>query len=539
MPFIIKQQRKLIIQYIFVVFTLWTINIFTPYLSGLYIDHLVSGMEINIFVLFVIVIAATNFIQMLFCYLQAVVSTKLSYKMVYQFSNSIFQKIFCSEYKNYSNIDSAYYIDQISKDTNTIVGFFTSNVVKFFLQVATVIMSAVIVFRADRTLSIIILSLIPFYILTFVINKRKMYEAKAQAKQKSNEYFSRYSEQITKISYIKRNVLNHEMEKRLEESFQKMIHAALHSVSVDYIFMNLNQFVIIIAYLCIVGIGGYKVSVGELSIGYFSIINTYFNMIIQSVSFFLGLAGTYQDTKVSFQRIKKIMDEPKEKIGNTVLDNVHKIVVKNLSVQYGEQSILKNCSYEFYAGKIYGICGQNGGGKTTLLNAIMGLFSGEYSGEIFYDDVKFLKLDMYQMRRTKLSYLEQDPVLFNMSVRDYLQFGIEMNEKILHNQEKLIKIFDIEYMLNKYMNENGANFSGGEKQKLSIIRALSKESSVVLLDEPTSALDKESINQLIGFLHEKKEKAVVLLISHDPYVLKKCDEIIDIQQFKQENETII
>ena len=174
MLFIIKQQYKLIVQYILVVFTLWIINIFTPYLSGLYIDHLVSGMEINIFVLFVIVIAATNFIQMLFRYLQAVVSTKLSYKMVYQFSNGIFQKIFCSEYKNYSNIDSAYYIDQISKDTNTIVGFFTSNVVNFFLQVATVIMSAVIVFWADRTLSTIILSLIPFYILTFVINKRKM-----------------------------------------------------------------------------------------------------------------------------------------------------------------------------------------------------------------------------------------------------------------------------------------------------------------------------------------------------------------------------
>ena len=61
MSFIIKQQRKLIIQYIFVVFTLWIINIFMPYLSGLYIDHLVSGMEINIFVLFVIVIAANEF----------------------------------------------------------------------------------------------------------------------------------------------------------------------------------------------------------------------------------------------------------------------------------------------------------------------------------------------------------------------------------------------------------------------------------------------------------------------------------------------
>lgn len=528
----LRKHLGLVVQYIFIMLVLWVVDIATPYISGLYIDYLVSGIESNLFVVFVIIIAATNLLQMLFRYLQSIISTKLGNKMSYQISDDVFQKIFCSEYQNYANIDSAYYIDQINKDSYTLVRFFTSNIVNFFLQIATLIMSALIVFHADKLLSIIILSLIPFYILTFALNKKKMYDAKADAKQKSNEYFSRYSEQINKLPYIKRNVLNDEMHIRLQDSFDQMLHASLHSVSVDYIFMNLNQFVIIIAYLCIVGIGGYKVSTGELSIGYFSIINTYFNMIIRSVSYFLGLAGTFQDTKVSFQRIKKIMDTPEETNGNQMMSSVESVSVKNLSICYGNQFILKNCNCEFTKGNLYGIRGQNGGGKTTLLNAIMGIFSGEHSGEVYYNGIKIENLDMLKMRRTNISYLEQDPILMNMTVNEYLQFGLEVDEDVLCKQQQLLKLWDITYLLNKDMNENGSNFSGGEKQKLSMVRTLSKDSSIILLDEPTSALDKHSISCLMSVLEDLKQKAIVIMISHDPSVLAQCDEVFDIFQIQ-------
>lgn len=511
---------------------LWGVDIVTPYISGLYIDYLVGGIESNLFVVFVIIIAATNLLQMLFRYLQSIVSTKLGSKMSYQISDDIFQKIFYSEYQNYANIDSAYYIDQINKDSYTLVRFFTSNIVNFFLQIATLIMSALIVFHADKLLSMIIISLIPFYIFTFALNKKKMYDAKADAKQKSNEYFSRYSEQINKLPYIKRNVLNDEMHIRLQDSFDQMLHASLHSVSMDYIFMNLNQFVIIIAYLCIVGIGGYKVSTGELSIGYFSIINTYFNMIIRSVSYFLGLAGTFQDTKVSFQRIKKIMDTPEETNGNQMVSSVESVSVKNLSICYDNQFILKNCNCEFTKGNLYGIRGQNGGGKTTLLNAIIGIFSGEHSGEVYYNGIKIENLDMFKMRRTNISYLEQDPILMNMTVNEYLQFGLDVDEDVLCKQQQLLKLWDITYLLNKDMNENGNNFSGGEKQKLSMVRTLSKDSSIILLDEPTSALDKHSISCLMSVLEDLKQKAIVIMISHDPSVLAQCDEVFDIFQIQ-------
>lgn len=96
-----------------------------------------------------------------------------------------------------------------------------------------------------------------------------MYKSRKEQKEKSNEYFSNYSEQINKFAYIKRNVLNHEMESRLLSAFNRMLNAALHTIKVNSLFTNLNQFVIIFAYVCIIGLGGYKVSIGALTIGFF------------------------------------------------------------------------------------------------------------------------------------------------------------------------------------------------------------------------------------------------------------------------------
>lgn len=526
--FELAHNKSLLIKYIFLLFVLWLSGIVAPYISGQYIDFLLSKMQINVFIAFILIIAVINIFQILFRYIQSCISTRLSYTIVYQICDALFQKIFRSEYKYYSNIDNAYTVDQISKDSNAVVTFLTSNVINFFLQSATIVTSAAFVFRADKLLCAIILALIPFYVLTFSLNKSKMYEAKMNMKKASNVYFSRYAEQINKLPYIKRNVLNNEMHRRLEASLDNLVQSSLRSVRVEYLFSNLNQVVIVFAYICILSIGGYRVSTGELSIGFFSVINTYFSMIINSVSYFIGLAGSYQDTKVSFERIEKILSIPDETIGTQSVDEIRTVEIKDLCLRCGENDVLSHCNCNFEQGKLYGIRGQNGAGKTTLLNAIMGIFSGEHTGHIYYNDIKLEDLNMADIRRNKISYVEQDPVLLNMSVRDYLQFGIDMNDKILNRQDKLLHLLGIDYLIDKSMNENGSNFSGGEKQKLSLTRALSKESSLILLDEPTSALDKHSIEQLLKILQIYKQHTIIIAVSHDPVLLSQCDDIINI-----------
>ena len=536
---IARSNYKLVLSQIFIIFFLWAVGVVSPYLSGLYIDELIAGISFHSFVAFILIIAAANFLKIALRYLQSLVSTNLGQRMVHQINNIIFQKIFASNYAYYCNIDCAYYIDQINRDSNAVVNFLISNIFNFFLQAATIIASAVIVFQADKLLCVIILLLIPFYICTFLLNKNKMHTAKAALKQRLNQYASNCAEQINKLSYIKRNTLYHEMSERLTRSFNHLLSASLHSVSVDYLFTNLNQVVIILAYLCIIGIGGYKVTTGALSIGLFSVINTYFNMMISSVSYFVGIAGSYQDTKISFQRIQKILQTPDEDKGDLLPESIHQVEVKDFSLQYGSHVILNHCNVIFRAGCIYGLRGPNGTGKTTLLNALVGLFSGEISGHIYYDGISINQLDMPALRRKKISYIEQTPVLLNMSVRDYLHFGIEQNQTVSENQKQLLKVWDIDYLLDKEMNENGSNFSGGEKQKLALVRALSKESSLILLDEPTSALDKPSVAKLIDLLQSIKSNTIIIVVSHDLDMLEHCDEVINLSSIQYPSSGII
>lgn len=530
---------RLIFSQICIIFFLWAVGVVSPYLSGLYIDELIAGISFHSFVAFILIIAAANFLKIALRYLQSLISTNLGQRMVHQINNILFQKIFTSNYAYYCNIDCAYYIDQINRDSNAVVNFLISNIFNFFLQAATIIASAVIVFQADKLLCVIILLLIPFYICTFLLNKNKMHTAKAALKQRLNQYASNCAEQINKLSYIKRNTLYHEMSERLTRSFNHLLSASLHSVSVDYLFTNLNQVVIILAYLCIIGIGGYKVTTGALSIGLFSVINTYFNMMISSVSYFVGIAGSYQDTKISFQRIQKILQTPDEDKGDLLPESIHQVEVKDFSLQYGSHVILNHCNVTFRTGCIYGLRGPNGTGKTTLLNALVGLFSGEISGHIYYDGISINQLDMPALRRKKISYIEQTPVLLNMSVRDYLHFGIEQNHAVSENQEHLLKVWDIDYLLDKEMNENGSNFSGGEKQKLALVRALSKESSLILLDEPTSALDKPSVAKLIDLLQSIKSNTIIIVVSHDLDMLEHCDEVINLSSIQYPSSGII
>lgn len=536
---IARSNYKLVLSQIFIIFFLWAVGVVSPYLSGLYIDELIAGISFHSFVAFILIIAAANFLKIALRYLQSLVSTNLGQRMVHQINNILFQKIFTSNYAYYCNIDCAYYIDQINRDSNAVVNFLISNIFNFFLQAATIIASAVIVFQADKLLCFIILLLIPFYICTFLLNKNKMHTAKAALKQRLNQYASNCAEQINKLSYIKRNTLYHEMSERLTRSFNHLLSASLHSVSVDYLFTNLNQVVIILAYLCIIGIGGYKVTTGALSIGLFSVINTYFNMMISSVSYFVGIAGSYQDTKISFQRIQKILQTPDEDKGDLLPESIHQVEVKDFSLQYGSHVILNHCNVTFRAGCIYGLRGPNGTGKTTLLNALVGLFSGEVSGHIYYDGISINQLDMPALRRKKISYIEQTPVLLNMSVRDYLHFGIEQNQTVSENQKQLLKVWDIDYLLDKEMNENGSNFSGGEKQKLALVRALSKESSLILLDEPTSALDKPSVAKLIDLLQSIKSNTIIIVVSHDLDMLEHCDEVINLSSIQYPSSGII
>ena len=183
-------------------------------------------------------------------------------------------------------------------------------------------------------------------------------------------------------------------------------------------------------------------------------------------------------------------------------------------------------NYKFKVNEIYFISGKNGSGKTTLVNSILGLYS-EYDGNILVDGYSIKNINMYSFREKFVSFIDQHGLLINSSIYENISLNQNISIKTIETyllDFGLIKAYDEanEY-LSKNINELSSNLSGGECQKICLIREFLRNKKVMIFDEPTSYLDVYSKNVFIKYVRNLKENHIVIIISHDEELFQKID----------------
>nr|WP_246791623.1 ATP-binding cassette domain-containing protein [Clostridium perfringens] len=217
--------------------------------------------------------------------------------------------------------------------------------------------------------------------------------------------------------------------------------------------------------------------------------------------------------------------------GSLLINDISKIELKNVNFSYDNNIIvLKDFSYTFNKGKIYKIIGENGKGKSSLINVIIGLYNN-YTGNINYNDINIKNIDIIDLRKNFISVVEQEPVLMNDTIYNNLTYNIQ------HSKENLLNLTLKELNLDTFINslENGMdtiiseknyNLSGGQKQKLSVTRSLLKQPKLLILDEANSAMDKESVEKLNTLLKNIKKDMIIIIITHTETFNEIIDETI-------------
>lgn len=200
----------------------------------------------------------------------------------------------------------------------------------------------------------------------------------------------------------------------------------------------------------------------------------------------------------------------------------------NLTKIIKGNTILDSISLEMESGKIYGIQGKNGSGKTMLMKAICGLIRPT-SGEVWINGERLG--DKYDFPMDTGALIENPGFLRNYNAFDNLKFLAEINEKA--NKEDIENILN-EVGLKEVGNKKYKKFSLGMKQKLGIAAALLENPDLIILDEPTNALDEESIHKLRNILVKRKEQgALIIVSSHDKEELEiLSDKIIKMESGK-------
>jgi HlyD family secretion protein len=206
------------------------------------------------------------------------------------------------------------------------------------------------------------------------------------------------------------------------------------------------------------------------------------------------------------------------------------IELKNIYLKYNNNYILKNLSCKLHANSIIGIAGPSGSGKSSLIDILIG-FSRAIEGKFLVDNIAFKK-NLIKYWQKNFFLVTQNIFLSNSTIAENIAFGLDLKEIDIKKVERVSRILHldkiIEKLPNKYfykVNDMGTGFSNGEKQRISLARALYFDKNFLILDEATNALDSLSENLILNYIKKIKNKTVIL-ITHRLKTLKFCDQVI-------------
>ena len=251
-----------------------------------------------------------------------------------------------------------------------------------------------------------------------------------------------------------------------------------------------------------------------------SFLNTY-------SAFIPSLELLYTELNKSKNEINDYSKEDDSKI-----ENLNTIEVKDVTFGYGNRknTIFEKININFDKGNIYGLVGETGSGKTTLLNIITGLIK-PVSGTVKYNN-----LEIEDKVNKKISYVSQSTYLQNSTIKNNIAFGCHDNEIDIKKINMCLEsaklgqlISNLPYGIETKISELGANFSGGQIQRLSIARALYADSNLIIFDEPTSSLDESTKKEILKMIFNLKENRIIIMITHLKEDLDICNKIFQIE----------
>lgn len=418
--------------------------------------------------------------------------------------------------------DSGYLNESINHDSNSITMFFLSSITGILTNGLLLIIPLYIMFKLSEKLVLFILIIVVGYIILYLSFREKLIDKSKLFRESQAVFFSSVLEQFKNIKFIKIHSLEEFYKNRLRNAFHVFFKKALSTQQFFFLYSSIDQILETIVNFSIYVFGGMCVINGKLTIGSFTIILNYYRYIISSIKYFSELGKEFQDNNISYKRLQSYFNLKEQSNGKENLEHIVQIKCNNLGFARRGKEILHSFNYTFNKGNIYGILGENGSGKTTLIDIILGLFIDEYEGEILYNNINIKDIDMIKQRALNISIVEQDPYVLEGSVEENIYLTKYHYEKKYRNQI-LNKEFGAIY-------SDGRGISGGEKQKIGIVRMLSKCSDVMILDEPTSALDQESRCIIWELLKEIKKDKIIIIISHEKEITSVADYVINLSQ---------
>ena len=520
--FILPQIKKII--YLIIVILLGIIaSMAIPYVFGNIIDLIVIK-DLQLVLKFILISLFLNIFQSLSSILEEWIGNILSIDCSNSIKEAMFAKILDTRYEFLNSYGEGELVSRIENTGDKIVSFYIDFFSSIVMIMFSIIISAYIMIRISLKLFIIAIILLPLtyginYIFkNTIISKQRDYIAKLDA------YSDYLIDTISNLTGIKLNNLQKTFKGNYGKKLRDLKNVSMSNLKINMTVTSLQDLITIILSSLILFTSARLIILGNLTLGNIVAFSSYMEKLHSSIKKIGDLNLSFNEVIVDLERYKKIIDHDSEKkIDGKKLSKVTSLKFKNVSFKYDDEYILKDFSFEISKPGLYAIVGENGSGKTTIFNLISKLYTN-YEGEILINGNEIRNYKDEELRNEVL-LIESKPFILRENINSNITL-LEKEKIDESNFKKIIQFLELE-RIEKYSTKNLKDtLSKGEQKKIQLARLLISKRSLILLDEVLSGLDKEMKEKVISKIKERSKNSIIIIISHDPEIIKKCGKTL-------------
>ena len=527
--YVLKNQKSLLFN-IFLASILYTVlGIVTSFSSKFLIDYILKDKLMTTLTVMVVGMVILEIIQMLLSifrgYLLIFLGQRIDIAILLGYYNHVIKLPM-----NFFSTRKTGEITSRFSDADNINDAVAETVLTLMLDVITAVTGGIIVYIQNQYLFFVSIVILLLYVVIVFSFKEILKKINNDVLENNSQLTSFIIQSINGIETIKAYNLEKNIQDETEFKYLKVIKSSFKRSKIYNLLTFLSGVVELIGNTLIMWVGAIQVINGKLTLGEMMVFNTLLGYFTNPVKNLISLQPTIQAATVSADRLGEIIDLDIEQSDEKMIPQNLKgdIEIKGLNFRYGTRElILKNINMEIKQGEKIALVGESGSGKTTLAKLILKFYDFE-KGDININDFNLKDIDNTFLRN-KISYISQDMFLFNKTIKENLMLSDEIEIDDVIELSKKVNAYEFinelpqrfDYMI----EENGTNLSTGQKQRLSILRALLKKPDILIMDEATSNLDSITESAIQKTLNNPEFNMTTIIIAHRLSTIRLCDRI--------------
>lgn len=535
---VIGKFKGILVQILLAYFTLQIIGLLNPLFIQVIIDKVLSTNNKSTLIVLASGLVIALIIEMALSLAKDYVFTHTTSRIDMMLNSKLVKHLFRLPLSYFENRRVGDTIARV-REVENIRAFLTGTPLTAILDMIFVIFYIIIMFFYSSTLSFIVLGIVPLIALIYGMVTPIFKKRLDEKFYTGAEVQSFMVESMTGIHTIKSFALEPKMEKKWAELAAEYTKTGFKTSKLVFSVNNVISFLQKIQDVLVVTIGATLVMNRTITVGELVAFRMISSKVSGPILRFVQLWQDYQQTSLSVKRISDIFVNPIESTDvstNLELPNIQgKITFENVVFRYkvDQAPVIKKISFNIPPGKVVGIIGRSGSGKSTISKLVQRLYIPE-EGKIYVDNIDISSVNPFWLRR-QIGVVLQENFLFNGSVKENIAINnpnadfrdIVRVAKIAGAHEFIVKL---QKGYDTIIGEKGIGLSGGQKQRLAIARALLTNPKILIFDEATSALDYESEAIIQENLKDICRGRTVLIIAHRLSTINNADYIMSVDK---------